>query len=381
MHALGPSDPTRAAYAAFLMPAARAAAAAAGVTRLAELTRLDRLGLPVWQAVRPMSLALSVHQGKGATDDDARLGALLEAVESHQSEIFDEEGPWCRFEALPESERAAAFTDFARCRTAPPPHDDACRWVAAANPISGRLLYLPYDVVSMDLTRNVPSRFDRASNGVAAGASRDEAIAVALHELLERDAVIEWQARGLVACTADALRLDTIPFDWLQAWRERLERAGIAVRLYRVPSVTGSPVLVCELNDPDKRGAPYRSTHGRSCHSLPEVALFKALAEALQARATYIAGARDDIPPPAYDARAGSIMVAFGLPLPPGLPGVDWAEIEPGPAGSDLIEAITGAGYDRLGIVDLGQPHGLAVVRAFVCGLGSLHRRRRKPIN
>ena len=35
-----------------LLPASRAAAAQAGVTRLADITRLDRIGLPVWQAVR-----------------------------------------------------------------------------------------------------------------------------------------------------------------------------------------------------------------------------------------------------------------------------------------------------------------------------------------
>src|SRR5215207_7185666 len=98
MIALGPWDPTRSADSQAVLRRARAAAADAGVTRLADVTRLDRLGLPVWQAIRPMSRALSVHQGKGATDTDAQIGALLEAVESDSAERFDSEGPICRFD-------------------------------------------------------------------------------------------------------------------------------------------------------------------------------------------------------------------------------------------------------------------------------------------
>lgn len=381
MSAPGPVDPTRSSNAAALLPAARGAAAAADVTRLADLTRLDRLGLPVWQAVRPMSRALSVHQGKGATDADAQLGALLEAVESHRSEIFDDDGPRCRFDALPIDERAALFADFARDRAAPPPADRPCRWVAAADPVSGRPLHLPFEIVSMDLTRDLPSRFDRSSNGVAAGATHDEAIAVALHEIVERDAMIEWQSHGIVACTASALRLDTIPFDWLGSWRERLDRAGIAMRCYHVPSIAGSPVIACELNDPARAAAPYRATHGRGCHPIPEIALFKAIAEALQARATYIAGAREDIPTSAYAPRPGAIVIAFGLPLPARMAGIDWGAVEPGPIGHEaLIEALARAGYPQVAIVDLGAPQGLAVVRAFVCGLGSIDRRRRPSL-
>ncbi|MEV6575650.1 hypothetical protein [Streptomyces sp. NPDC051577] len=38
-----------------------------GVTRVADLTGLDCIGLPVWTAIRPASLTLSTSQGKGAT--------------------------------------------------------------------------------------------------------------------------------------------------------------------------------------------------------------------------------------------------------------------------------------------------------------------------
>ncbi len=380
MTPLGPTDPSRSAAAEHLLPSAHAAAADAGVTRLAELTRLDRLGLPVWQAVRPMSRALSVHQGKGVADADAQLGALLEAVESHHAETFDADGPVCRFDALPTEERAPALSDLARDRDSPPEADRDYRWVEGRDLVSGGPIYLPFDLVSLDLTRAVPSRFERSSNGVATGATLAEAIAVALQELIERDAVMEWQSRGLLACTGDVLRLESVPFAWLQEWRQRVESAGAYLRVYRVPSISGTPVFVCELNDLGKDGAPYRAVHGRGCHAIPEIALFKALAEAIQSRATFIAGARDDLLPSAYAGEGRATATpAFGLPLAPGMRGVEWETIEPGPIGPEMIaEALARAGYPRIALLELGNPQGFHVVRTFAFGLGSTSRRRRR---
>ena len=379
MAPLGPNDPARSLAAAQLLPVARTAARAAGVTRLAEVTRLDRLGLPVWQAVRPMSRALSVHQGKGATDADAQVGALLEAVESHVAETFEAEGPHCRFAALPERNRPPSLADFAADRRRPPSAEDEYRWVAAADLLTGAPVYVPFDFVSLDLTRAVPSPFDRASNGVATGASRDEAAAVALQEFIERDAVTEWQAGDTLSRMRATVEIETVPFAWLGAWRDRLREAEISVRFYRVPSVSGTPVFACELNDLSKHGDPFRAIQGRGCHGVPEIALFKSLAEAIQVRATFIAGARDDLVPARY-ARGGAIgmRVTFAPPRPPSLRGVAWHEIAPGPSGPLAIgEALARAGYGRIPIVDLARPNGLAVVRAFVCGLGSIRRRRR----
>src|SRR5690242_4584285 len=52
-----------------------------GITRLGDITGLDRIGIPVMQAVRPLSLSNSVAQGKGATAEAAALSAILEAAE------------------------------------------------------------------------------------------------------------------------------------------------------------------------------------------------------------------------------------------------------------------------------------------------------------
>jgi ribosomal protein S12 methylthiotransferase accessory factor len=378
---LGPSDSTRSRTAESLLPTAWAAAVDAGVTRLAEVTRLDRFGLPVWQAIRPMSRALSVHQGKGATDADAQIGALLEAVESHAAETYAAAGPLCRFDALPERERAFCLSDFARVREWPPADDAEYRWTAAEDLVAGGVLHLPFDLVSLDLTRAVPSPFDRSSNGVATGASRDDAILAALHEYIERDAVAHWQEEPLLARMACTLDPDSAPFAWLGLWCDRIAAAGAALRFYRVPTLTGTPLFACEINDLDKEAHYYRAGQGRGCHPVPEVALFKALAEALQARLTVIAGGRDDLFPADYAPPAdGAVRVAFGLPLPPSMDGLAWDEVTDGPdTPAALVGALARAGYPQVAALELAAPHGLSVIRAFVCGLGSMRRRRREP--
>jgi len=60
---------------------ARALMPGLGISRVTDVTRMDRLGLPVYASVRPRGHALRVHAGKGLRHADARVGALMEAVE------------------------------------------------------------------------------------------------------------------------------------------------------------------------------------------------------------------------------------------------------------------------------------------------------------
>ena len=52
-----------------------------GITRLADVTGLDCIGIPVWMAVRPNSKTLAVSQGKGLSNAAAQASAVMEAAE------------------------------------------------------------------------------------------------------------------------------------------------------------------------------------------------------------------------------------------------------------------------------------------------------------
>lgn len=344
------------------------------------MTRLDSIGLPVWQAVRPWSRALSVHQGKGWTREEAQLGALLEAVESDAAECFDTVACRSSFEALGREVRAPDLADFVRDRADVPDPAETTEW-AAAERLDGRgQLFLPFAFVSLDFTRPEAAPFERSSNGIAIGATRDEAVRTALHELVERDSVRSWQECDLPERMASGLDLDTVGSDWLATLRTAIARAGADLRCYAVPSLTATPVFACEINDSAKAALPFRATGGRGCHPVPEIALFKAVAEAVQSRCAFIAGTRDDLGPWHYSAEERAVQVAFAPPPPPGMDLVDFRTIASGPESTAaLVAALGQAGYPDSCAVLLRETEGFVAVRAFVAGLGSMTRARRVP--
>src|SRR5215472_7659717 len=66
-------------------------AAQMGITRLGNVTGLDRIGIPVVVAVRPNSRSVSVSQGKGIELPQAMTSALMEAVEGFHGELAQQE--------------------------------------------------------------------------------------------------------------------------------------------------------------------------------------------------------------------------------------------------------------------------------------------------
>ena len=73
------------------MRAAEAKLPAAGITRVADITDLDRIGIPVFSSIRPMADrgAISVYNGKGATPTEARVSAMMEGLERYSAEVRD----------------------------------------------------------------------------------------------------------------------------------------------------------------------------------------------------------------------------------------------------------------------------------------------------
>lgn len=373
---LAPPDPLRAAPPENLLQDARRLAADAGVTRLADITRLDRIGLPVWQAIRPMSRALSVHQGKGASHGAAQIGALLEAAESHAAEIFMDEGPTCRWTDLPSGERLASLNGLARDPAAPPDPLDAIRWCQAQR-FDGSACFVPFETVSLDFTLPSPSRFERASAGVATGRGRDEALRVALHELIERDARGQFRELDMIERMEWEIATDSIRFAWFHELMERIEAAGSSVTLHALPALCGVPVIACSLHDDGKGPTPYRALLGHAAHPFPEQALFQAMAEAVQGRLTYIAGARDDLLPSHYVQDRSAMLFALAPPAPPGIDLVDFAGIAPGPTSAEaLVTGLAEAGFDETCYVTLSEAHGFTTIRAIVPGLASLAKGR-----
>ncbi|GAB2451622.1 hypothetical protein GCM10027162_55880 [Streptomyces incanus] len=123
-----------------------------GISRVARLTGLDCIGLPVWAAIRPASLTLSGSQGKGATDLLAKLSAVMEAIELWHVEQplpvtvqgpVAEVAPDCPVTDLP---MALPYTRQALARV-------VWEWTAGTSVVSGQKRLLPVDLVRRRVQR------------------------------------------------------------------------------------------------------------------------------------------------------------------------------------------------------------------------------------
>ena len=163
--------------------------------------------------------------------------------------------------------------------------------------------WVPAECVHTDYTRPLDGWFLAGSNGLASGNHPVEAISAAICELVERDAVAIWSAAGMRARAERALDAASIDDPDCRAVLAQYAAAGIAVRLWDVTTDIGIPVFLCDIRDdfPSSEPDRLRRFHGGGCHPDRAIALTRALIEAAQARLTYIAGMRDDLPPAEYD--------------------------------------------------------------------------------
>ncbi|MBV9018141.1 MAG: YcaO-like family protein [Alphaproteobacteria bacterium] len=271
-----------------------------GITRLGNITGLDRIGIPVAVAVRPNSRSVSVSQGKGLDLPQAMASALMEAAEGFHAE---EIGPCCH----------ASYRDLAADETVVNP-DTLCRgttpfdasapisWIEGHDLLHRESCWVPAEIVHTDYTGEPDGYFLAGSNGLASGNHVVEAINAALYELVERDAVALWTAtpiRARAACRLDVASVDDPDCRWLI---EKYEAVGIVARVWHVTSDIGIAAFLCDIRDASG-GDPrrLRRHHGSGCHPDRRIGLSRALTEAAQTRLTYIAGMRDDISPAEYE--------------------------------------------------------------------------------
>jgi ribosomal protein S12 methylthiotransferase accessory factor len=158
---------------------------ALGITRLANLTGLDTLGVPVWSAIRPNGRSLSTSQGKGLTDDHARASALMESIETWHAEHVARPRRRAAWRTL-----GTGLGGLPRAGPARPAPDRVIDWVEGWELAAGAPRWVPLESVTLDTVfpaGHAPV-FDVSSNGLASGNHLLEAIVHAICEVIERDA-------------------------------------------------------------------------------------------------------------------------------------------------------------------------------------------------
>ncbi len=279
-----------------------------GITRLANVTGLDVVGVPVWVAIRPNSRGLATSQGKGLTHAAARASALMESVEAWHAEHIERpvlvDSPWSfrRKAHVVQYDRLAYYAD------SPPRADQPVTWVEGWDLLQARPCWVPLECVSTNYVGTAQQwsaiTFMQSSNGLAGGNHVLEAIEHALGELIERDAIHYSDEAMRRFDPARRVDIDTIDDSGCRAVIDRLHNAGVAVAAFDLTSDLGVPVYGCSIVDMDDvvRWRPLPPFNGYGCHLSPGIAMLRALIEAVQSRLTYISGSRDDFSPVQYSA-------------------------------------------------------------------------------
>ncbi|GJL83561.1 MAG: hypothetical protein DHS20C01_31950 [marine bacterium B5-7] len=276
---------------------AEAVGAELGVTRLANVTGMDNVGVPVWVAIRPLSYSLTVSQGKGLTNDLAKVSALMESIELAHAEQFESLGPYKSF---------AAYINDNRYM---PPHQLPLRAgveladVSDVNWIQCRTLdgcterYIPSDLFRLDFRfGDNKGPFLGTSNGLASGNSFEEAVLHGVCEVIERDQVSFSIVGNSLGGDSFNTELDVhlLADPDLQWLCEKIETAGLLLRVWYATTNIDIPTFIALVHGPDQESLYPIRAKGFGSHPLKKIALCRAITEALQSRLTYISGSRDD---------------------------------------------------------------------------------------
>ncbi|MGI5380727.1 YcaO-like family protein [Streptomyces sp. CA-251387] len=265
-----------------------------GITRVADLTGLDYLCLPVCMAHRPNAHTLTASQGKGATHRLAAISAVMEAIElwhAEQPAPVDTHAPAYAvpldypLDALPLRIPPTGLPELAALTRIPQD------WTMGTGLTTGRSLLAPTRVISRDAQPMwAPALWRSTSTGLACGNTHDEAVAHALFEVIERHALyVDEKGGGTLRTLIDPATVDDT---YARSLIDRIHHSGATLELFIVDNTFGMPVCLAYLWSEDY---PVYFA-GSGCHLDASIALSRAITEAAQSRLTNIAGTRDDLP-------------------------------------------------------------------------------------
>ncbi len=235
--------------------------------------------------------------GKGATEPEAKVGALCEAVERYCGTLDGDElriqdsyhglgdqavhPDACQlFDERQFADRARWNASCVPFHRIPEPFDGQAvtDWTPVWSPLTGHQRLLPTALLYFKPDAGSGSPSVRAdSNGNAAGGSLEDAILQGFFELVERDAVALWwynRTRHAEVC------LDSFGDPWASRLPELYGRLGREVWVLDVTSDLGIPAMAAVSRRTDKPSEDI--VLGFGAHLDPHIALRRALTELAQ---------------------------------------------------------------------------------------------------
>jgi ribosomal protein S12 methylthiotransferase accessory factor len=303
-----------------------------GVTRLADITGMDRLGIPNYSAVLPGTEDyIWVYSGKGMTHQHAKASALMESIERYCSlPSSNHDRVYIRgtVQELTKSYDLIHPDDIIEPLNFQYQENMVMDFLQGFDLLADKDILIPAPLVLFRYSPFAPAVNPFAfhhTNGLASGNVLEEAVCHALCEVIERD-----------AASISEIRARAIPFHILKTIENKLRQRGyvlssiptnifmddytiyrdvelLGVQLEGVQKLTSKfrdsdlPLLIKDITS--DIGIPTFAAssiewishdygylaEGHGTHPDARIALLRAITEVSQTRAANIQGARDDL--------------------------------------------------------------------------------------
>jgi ribosomal protein S12 methylthiotransferase accessory factor len=267
----------------------------AGITRITEITHLDRIGIPVYSAIRPTAQdgGVSIYAGKGAKKEQAKASAMMEGFERYSAEKQSND---C------ENSIIATFNNL---KNSINPKDlilpnetknldfDAVEveWALTTDIATEKEYYVPSNAIFHPyIPKDSTPLFKGNTNGLASGNVLEEAVLHGILEVIERDA---WSIFELTKKNKKQIDIKTIENPLINELLNKFKKEAIDIKLMDLTADVNIPTIAATADDTLLKD-PALLTLGVGTHLNPEVAVIRALTEVAQSRATQIHGARED---------------------------------------------------------------------------------------
>src|SRR5512138_1483744 len=337
----------------------------AGITRVANITGLDVIGLPVVAVVRPNSRSISVAQGKGLDLVAAKVSGIMESLENYHAERVRLPLVLASWEEIRERGNTLDLGALPRIAGSMLDPRAPFLWVSGHEILGRTAIALPFELVHTAYTLPLPTAsgaFQMNDSGVASGNHPLEATSHAICELVERDAVTLWEYSPRQQQQARKVDLRTIDDVACRSVMAKLEAAGMRTGIWDVTTDIGIPVFVCMIaDDPSvSQLRPIACATGSGCHPCRAIALMRALTEAAQTRLTVIAGSRDDLSIATYRRGHDPTVAAEAADMITGTAGGRSFSDGPAFAGTSFhedvaweLQRLRASGIEQIAVVDL----------------------------
>ena len=351
----------------------------AGMDPLEDITDRDNLGIPVYSVYRKKTAkgTFGNYNGKGATPEQAKASAVMEAMERYSAELRDTDKvaygtlQQIRETGMPYVEPADLILP---ARIMGMVESAEIAWTECYDILRGEDVWVPACAVFYPYYPDGDLQLFRFhTNGIAAGNTLEEAILHALFEVIERDA---WSiAESFNRTNADVIvdDEDSVPGRLLKKFSD----AGVVIRLKDLTTDVGVTTIGASSDDIRTKD-PEMLDIGVGTHLNPEIAAIRAITEVAQSRTTHKHGLKVNAELQKRTREMGyeKVKEANALWFNESKKKIKLSEMkdEATEYVLDDIEKVLGklmdAGFDRVVIADLTRPEiNVPTVRAIIPGM------------